>query len=182
MVYIEVVEANQTTIGSDGNDQIFGTSGRDGLVGKAGDDLLIGNAGNDNLYGLEGNDSLFGSDGNDYLQGGDGYDILTGGSGADTFDLLYNEAKTGSYTTGAWFWKKTHYYTYFDDHDVIKDFNAAEGDQVLVYQFEMSNNVGDFSANVHGQNTHLGFKGATFAVLEGVTNFDLNNDLEINWG
>ena len=64
--------------------------------------------GDDRLIGGEGNDILFGQGGDDTLIGGAGNDLLYGGSGSDTF-----------------VWQK-------DDigNDVIKDFNAGEGDRI----------------------------------------------------
>jgi surface adhesion protein len=64
--------------------------------------------GNDLLDGGKGNDILLGGTGNDTLIGGQGNDILIGGSGADTF--VWKAGDTGN--------------------DVIKDFNANEGDRI----------------------------------------------------
>ncbi|WP_416310591.1 retention module-containing protein [Pseudomonas sp. W03] len=62
--------------------------------------------GNDILEGGTGNDLMFGQGGNDKLIGGPGDDIMFGGTGADEF--VWKAGDTG--------------------HDVIKDFNIAEGD------------------------------------------------------
>ncbi|MCJ1888024.1 retention module-containing protein [Pseudomonas sp. LA21] len=62
--------------------------------------------GNDILEGGAGNDLMFGQGGNDKLIGGPGDDIMYGGTGADEF--IWKAGDTG--------------------HDVIKDFNIAEGD------------------------------------------------------
>ena len=88
--------------GGDGNDRIFGGADRDRLIGSVGDD---------SLYGGEGNDVLRGDDGNDLLVGGAGRDVMLGGDGADTFvfDLADNASM-----------------------DVIRDFNAEEGDRIVV--------------------------------------------------
>jgi len=75
-------------------------------TGARGRDLLIGNALDNVLLGGGGADTLIGGDGNDTLDGGRGRDILIGGLGADIF-------------------------VYSGGNDVIRDFNAAEGD-VLV--------------------------------------------------
>ncbi|WP_409316489.1 LapA family giant adhesin [Pseudomonas sp. KCJK9016] len=82
--------------------------GNDTLLGGAGNDILFGNGGNDVLDGGKGNDILLGGSGNDTLIGGQGNDILIGGSGADTF--VWKAGDTGN--------------------DVIKDFNASEGDRI----------------------------------------------------
>ncbi|MEC5376699.1 Ig-like domain-containing protein, partial [Pseudocitrobacter sp. MW920760] len=83
-------------------------SGNDILHGGEGDDILLGGGGNDILNGGLGDDILYGGTGNDTLTGGKGDDILTGGSGSDTFTWLKGD----------------------DGHDVIKDFNAEEGDRI----------------------------------------------------
>ncbi len=82
--------------------------GNDTLLGGAGDDILFGQGGNDYLDGGKGNDILLGGTGNDTLIGGPGNDILIGGSGADTF--VWKSGDVGN--------------------DVIKDFNASEGDRI----------------------------------------------------
>ncbi|MGF6093103.1 beta strand repeat-containing protein, partial [Pseudomonas sp. 18173] len=82
--------------------------GNDTLLGGAGNDILFGSGGSDNLDGGKGNDILLGGTGNDTLMGGQGNDILIGGSGGDTF--VWKAGDTGS--------------------DVIKDFNASEGDRI----------------------------------------------------
>ncbi|MDT3315060.1 type I secretion C-terminal target domain-containing protein, partial [Pseudomonas sp. rhizo66] len=82
--------------------------GNDTLLGGAGNDILFGSGGNDLLDGGKGNDILLGGTGNDTLIGGQGNDILIGGSGADTF--VWKSGDTGN--------------------DVIKDFNASEGDRI----------------------------------------------------
>ncbi|WP_449104497.1 retention module-containing protein [Pseudomonas mohnii] len=82
--------------------------GNDTLLGGAGNDILFGSGGNDSLDGGKGNDILLGGTGNDTLMGGQGNDILIGGSGADTF--VWKSGDTGN--------------------DVIKDFNASEGDRI----------------------------------------------------
>jgi len=61
------------------------------------------------LVGSSGADIIDGGGGNDTLVGGAGTDYLTGGRGADTFVM---RAHSG--------------------YDVITDFNAAEGDHILL--------------------------------------------------
>ena len=61
------------------------------------------------LVGSSGADIIDGGGGNDTLAGGAGTDYLTGGRGADTFVM---RAHSG--------------------YDVITDFNAAEGDHILL--------------------------------------------------
>src|SRR5438128_4910493 len=62
----------------------------------------------DTFAGTVGSDSVDGGRGNDFLDGGAGNDTLTGGAGADKFVL-----RSGG------------------GHDVVTDFNPAEGDRVM---------------------------------------------------
>ncbi|WP_249663051.1 retention module-containing protein [Pectobacterium parmentieri] len=82
--------------------------GNDILNGGDGDDILFGQSGNDTLYGGAGNDLLYGGSGDDILIGGAGGDTLIGGAGADTFKWQAGDI----------------------GNDVIKDFNAKEGDRI----------------------------------------------------
>jgi hypothetical protein len=85
-------------IGMDVNAVELGTSDADTLQGGAGDDVIHGGAGNDTILGGAGDDTIYGGTGND---------TLIGGSGADAF----------VWTTGE-----------MGGTDVVKDFNAAQGD------------------------------------------------------
>ncbi len=69
---------------SNGNDRLFGNGGADSIYGGAGNDSLEGNDDADRLYGGSGNDTLRGGDGNDYLRDEAGIDLFDGGSGNDT--------------------------------------------------------------------------------------------------
>ncbi|MDB6142883.1 MAG: von Willebrand factor [Pseudomonas sp.] len=82
--------------------------GNDTLLGGDGNDILFGQGGTDNLDGGKGNDTLLGGTGTDVLRGGMGDDTLLGGAGADLF--VWKSGDTG--------------------HDVIKDFNSAQGDRI----------------------------------------------------
>ena len=62
----------------------------------------------DHLAGTASSDLVEGGRGNDFLDGGAGNDTYTGGAGADTFVL-----RSGG------------------GHDVVTDFNPAEGDRVM---------------------------------------------------
>jgi len=95
-----------TTVNGNGNeldDFIYGDYGNDTIYGQDGSDHLSGGPGNDIIYGGNGGDYIQGGEGNDKIYGGDGDDKLVGGPGADFFDC------------GAGL-------------DVVKDFNATEGD------------------------------------------------------
>jgi Hemolysin-type calcium-binding repeat (2 copies). len=61
------------------------------------------------LDGGDGNDTLYGGDGNDRLIGADGDDYLNGGSGADLFVFSWGNGQ-----------------------DIISDFNAAQGDRIVL--------------------------------------------------
>jgi serralysin len=96
-------------VGGQGNDMVFGDDGSDLCYGQLGDDTIDGGFGNDAVVGGQANDSLSGGGGDDFLTGDRGDDVLTGGTGADTIHI--------NNVTGI---------------DRITDFNAAEGDHVLV--------------------------------------------------
>ncbi|MGE8501468.1 MAG: retention module-containing protein [Pseudomonas sp.] len=85
-----------------------GGDASDLINGSKYSDILNGGNGHDVLYGNGGHDLLNGGDGNDLLIGGVGNDTLIGGAGADTF-----------------MWKSGDF-----GNDVIKDFNAADGDRI----------------------------------------------------
>jgi Ca2+-binding RTX toxin-like protein len=93
--------------GGQGNDVLISGRKVDLLEGGDGNDLLRAGYNNDTLHGGAENDELYGEDGNDELTGGTGDDVLTGGAGADSF-IFRSAAGQG--------------------HDVVTDFNVAEGD------------------------------------------------------
>ncbi|WP_417742496.1 S8 family serine peptidase [Salipiger sp.] len=97
--------------GGGGVDVVNGGYGNDRAFGGADDDRLIGSVGDDSLYGEAGNDVLRGDDGNDVLVGGAGRDVMLGGGGADIFVFDLADASA---------------------MDVIRDFNAEEGDRIVV--------------------------------------------------
>jgi len=97
--------------GGDGHDKVRGFAGDDIVYGGAGNDTLHGNEGHDQLIGGAGDDKLFADDGDDTLAGGAGADRMKGGAGADTF--IFDIADIGSL-------------------DLISDFNASEGDRILI--------------------------------------------------
>ena len=85
--------ANQSCVGTPGDDTIAGTTGadvilglegNDTITGAAGGDLICGGDGNDTLMGSLGPDQLFGEAGDDTLKGGRGGDAVDGGDGTDT--------------------------------------------------------------------------------------------------
>jgi hypothetical protein len=100
---------DDTLSGGQGSDAMFGEADNDVLFGNLGADSLDGGFGNDLIRGGQGNDSIDGGSGNDWISGDRGDDTITGGTGADTF---HSFAGAGL--------------------DRVLDFNAAEGDRVLL--------------------------------------------------
>ncbi|WP_207462613.1 lipid II-degrading bacteriocin [Azospirillum sp. SYSU D00513] len=99
-----------------GDDSISANIGGDLVYGNEGHDIIFGNQGNDTIYGGRGNDTIFagldsdmiyGDIGSDALWGDIGSDTLVGGADADRFNFNPNT-----------------------NHDVIQDFNFAEGDRI----------------------------------------------------
>ena len=140
-----------------GNDQITGGAsnssfetgiGDDAITLEASEDSILdggigadqlsvtGTSSNTELHGGVGNDQLQGGSGDDLIHGGVGDDVLEGGSGADQFVYKSVDLLRGS--------------------DQINDFNAAEGDSIVI-----SNNL-------------LGLDEGT--VLEFVTANEITND------
>ncbi|MDR7059755.1 MULTISPECIES: peroxidase family protein [unclassified Sphingopyxis] len=72
--------------GNGANNSLVGTAGDDTGDGGGGNDVLSGNDGNDTLNGDGGNDTVSGGLGNDALTGGAGNDTLTGGAGNDSIN------------------------------------------------------------------------------------------------
>jgi Ca2+-binding RTX toxin-like protein len=121
--------SGETINGGAGNDTIVGKAGADTLNGNNGNDAMHGGADNDTLNGGSGTDLLHGGTGDDALYGNDGLDTLFGGEGAD--DFIFEAAFA------------------FNNVDVIKDFNAADGDaldisDILVGYDPMTDAITDF--------------------------------------
>jgi Ca2+-binding RTX toxin-like protein len=119
---------NDRAIGGSGEDWLAGAEGRDTLDGGAGDDGMSGDEGHDLLLGRGGSDWMAGDIGNDLLKGGNGHDTLNGGTGRDTLwggkgdDYLRGEEGADMFL----FAKSPN------GADTIKDFNAEEGDVIVV--------------------------------------------------
>ena len=141
------------------------------MQGFQGDDEVTGGLGDDFLYGYDfggsyfrddsGKDTLIGGAGDDLLDGGLGDDQLTGGTGADTFQFL--DPALVSYNIGL---------------DVVHDFDASEGDMIRIIGNDnpATISLSDVTANSFGSFTLLSYKGASFALLDGVSNFEVNSD------
>ncbi|RAK58808.1 calcium-binding protein [Phenylobacterium hankyongense] len=135
-----------TLWGDDGNDSIVGGSGFDNINGNRGDDTIDGGSGGDDwlvggqgndlitahaggniLYGNIGNDTLNGGSGNEILRGGQGDDVIYGGAGND---WLSGDRGNDTLTGGA---GADIFHTFADaGMDRVTDFNASEGDRVMV--------------------------------------------------
>jgi len=127
--------------GGDGDDQMWGGTNYANRVypGTNYADILYGDAGNDQLHGdaritdptkteyyapldfSPGADELHGGSGNDILNGDGGNDTLWGDTGADTF--TFDARYTVKDAVGADF-------VITSGNDVIKDFNAGDGDRL----------------------------------------------------
>jgi Ca2+-binding RTX toxin-like protein len=113
---------NQTSLPSTAH----GGRGDDTLLGGSGDDELLGDQGKDSLFGRQGNDYLFGGEGADHLYGGQGNDILEGGRDRKR-DILYGEKGADTFI------REPHrvLLLFTINLDTPRDFNSAEGDQVI---------------------------------------------------
>ena len=131
--YLNASRNDDELHGGLGNDKLKGGDGDDWLFGDEGNDKLLGDGGADRLYGGAGKDGLQGGDGNDWLEGGRGADNLKGGDGADTFVFNISD---------------------IDAVDVIWDFDAAEGDQILITGFT-SSSQGTFAISSRGGDVYL---------------------------
>lgn len=98
---------NDWLLGGQGNDQITAHAGANIINGNIGFDTVVGGLGDDTLRGGQDDDVLSGGAGNDHFYGDLGNDTLTGGTGADTFHFQVGGG-----------------------HDMVTDFNAAEGDRI----------------------------------------------------
>lgn len=135
---------------STAGDNIRLGNSHDFFSGSGGDDFVDGRAGNDILRGGAGQDSLSGGDGSDQLYGDLGHDDLTGGAGDDRF--------------------------YFSQgHDYVTDFNAAEGDLLIIptdMQDEAHDTFAELMADaedtVAGLRIHSSDTGSTL-LLAGIT-------------
>ncbi|CDO35063.1 S8 family serine peptidase [Novosphingobium sp. KN65.2] len=139
---IEGLAGDDVLLGRGGDDALRGGQGNDKLAGGAGSDLLQGGDGMDKLYGDIGIDKLMGGAGNDLLRGGDGDDWIEGGSGSDR---LYGDAGADIFVFNM---------ADLDGLDVIYDFNAAEGDRIMVTGLGASSDA-TFEFATYGTSTYL---------------------------
>lgn len=126
-------------VGGKDDDDLYGDAGFDIVLGNLGDDLVLGGDGDDWVRGGQGDDVVLGGDGWDFLSGDRGNDTLTGGAGADDFHFFGSAGL-----------------------DVVTDFNAAEGDRVLLLAGS------SWTAAQVGSDTVITVDGAGQMVLQGV--------------
>ena len=134
---------------TEGDDQLIGTPEIDVIAGLGGDDFIDGRENDDVLFGGEGNDTILGASGNDTLDGGagddelvgddpfdlSGSDTLTGGEGADDFVFFVNDGLI-VLEPELEDDRRAENFVVIDDviraTDTITDFDASEGDQIVV--------------------------------------------------
>ncbi|QGZ89204.1 calcium-binding protein [Microcystis aeruginosa] len=138
---------SDTLFGNAGNDTLYGGTGNDKIAGGADNDRLLGESGNDFLKGGSGNDYLLGGTGNDKLLGSSGIDTLEGGIGADRFMFDVTEVFQNRQV------------------DIIRDFNASEGDRITVYG-------SSGSASYNSSTGVISISGIAIAKLNPYTYFD----------
>jgi serralysin len=112
-----------------------------------GNDYLEGGLGNDTLEGNEGNDILMGGAGRDHIKGGFGQDQLIGGEGDDRFHFLFRGFRS-NYPPS--------------DIDTIEDYNAAEGDQLII---SAPNSITFDQFQYDSETGLLSYNGTSFAQL-----------------
>jgi len=114
--------------GNKGDDTVDGgAGGGDWLVGGQGNDLIVAHAGDNILYGNLGNDTLVAGSGADVLRGGQGDDSIAGGSGPD-----FISGDRGDDTVSGGAGPDIFHGSQDAGIDKVLDFNAAEGDRVML--------------------------------------------------
>ena len=141
------------------------------IVSGSGNDFLKGNALANILTAGGGDDTIDGGDGIDTITGGAGRDQLTGGTGPDTFNFdKASESKRGA------------------SHDIIFDFNSAEGDRIDLSDIDAKKGSGNQAFKFIGAakfHHKLGELQAKYDVSTGVasvsadTNGDGKADIQI---
>jgi hypothetical protein len=122
-------------------------------------EALAGTTGDDVLVGDVYDDILSGNEGDDILVGQEGSDVLSGGTGSDYFVF-------GGSAEGV---------------DTIQDFNAAEGDRIVIAPaFEEATSIEQFAFD--SLTGALSFNGTDLATLQGVTSLDLISTLVFSVG
>lgn len=136
---------NDTIMASNGSDTVYGHDGNDAIFANQSADRIFGGQGDDYLRGGRGDDMVSGGDGDDDIWGDLGDDVLEGGDGADMFYFALNSG-----------------------HDVILDFNYAQGDRLDFQGQDYSVTEADGAAIVH-------LSGGGHIALNGVTAAEFNS-------
>ena len=119
---------------------------------------INGTSAYDIINGLGGNDHIEGKAGNDIINGGDASDELWGGEGSDVF--LYDSFS-------------------YSGIDTIQDFNAQQGDKILVNKFAFTGSIDKTKFSYNTTTNTLSFNGKNLAVLNANSGFNLQRDLII---
>jgi Ca2+-binding RTX toxin-like protein len=172
--YLRGEDGSDTIVGGSDFDDIHGNIGEDSLSGGAGDDWVVGGQGDDRLSGDGGRDLVYGNIGNDSVGGGGGDDIVRGGQGADTVsggdgdDWLAGDRGSDLVFGGA----GADTFHFFADAgtDVVKDFNANEGDRVQLAEGSV------YDLAQVGSDTVISIHGGGQMILEGVNLSTLKSD------
>jgi len=134
--YLRGEAGNDTVTGGTGFDDINGNTGDDSVAGGSGDDWVVGGKDNDVLQGDAGSDIVWGNLGADTQDGGDGADQVRGGQGDDSItggagdDFVSGDRGNDTVAGGA---GADRLHTWGDAGlDRVLDFNAAEGDRVML--------------------------------------------------
>ena len=118
--------------GGTGDDQLYG-GGHGWVIGEEGKDTLTGGD-MDLVMGGAGNDTVLGSGGFQQIVGGGDDDTLTGGADGDRFDFGDN-------------W----------GHDVITDFNFAQGDKIGVFEVAGLDSISQLAVRNSGDGVDIVF-------------------------
>ncbi|WP_264196348.1 calcium-binding protein [Microseira wollei] len=173
---VSISTATSTLNGDAGNDTLINLGYNAQMSGGDGADVLVGWDGNDTLTGGNGADNLSGGAGADKLTGGSGNDTVTGGGGADTFQFSAEYGITS--------WQKIGFFKFpikfgwqnRSGIDVIKDFNASQGD-IIEIDTNSSSSAATLRSNLsfNASTGQLSFAGNVVATLEGVTSFNTSS-------
>lgn len=157
---VETGAGNDHVYGSDAAERISVGHGANRVDGRGGDDIIFGSNvtlddeayhytftdrrdAEEQLHGGAGNDRIvggsrmFGDDGDDLLVAGWGANVMAGGAGADRFIFSDYFEIDGFF-----------YYDAEVQRGEIVDFNAAEGDMVLIRRIDKSAAVPTFAGSV----------------------------------
>ncbi len=154
-----VLQGDDTSIGTNLDDDINGRSGNDTIFARAGNDTLTGGIGQDLLFGGGGDDTLIGIE--PLANGTTGeIDIFNGGNGQDTF-VLGDGSSITYYAEGG-----------DSDYAIIEDF-ANDVFQLGSTNLDNYEVDGDFTIGGRSGASIL-FDGDLIAIVEGVSASDFS--------